>query len=118
MLCPFEWMTVYIIQSTPAEIKRAKKSITLFSLTRMLFSRPKLTDELSLNPDTCGRANSTWILRVDGKIFESARKTLQTQKYRILVDGALKKAPLSLQGTGKGEAPGGDVNLLLLRHHW
>ena len=112
MLCPFEWMTVYIIQSTPAEIKRAKKSITLFSLTRMLFSWPKLADELSLNPDTCGRANSTWILRVDGKIFESARKTLQ------IVDGALKKAPLSLQGTGKGEAPGGDVNLLLLRHHW
>ena len=30
MLCPFEWMTVYLIQSTPAEIKRGKKKLHSF----------------------------------------------------------------------------------------
>ena len=35
-------MTVYLIQSTPAEIKRGKKAVTPFFLYGLLFSRPEL----------------------------------------------------------------------------
>ena len=42
----------------------------------------QLVDELRVNPDTCGRANSIWIrIRVDVEIFESAKKNLWTQNY-------------------------------------
>ena len=42
-MCPFEWMTVYLIQSTPAEIKRGKKKLHSFLYVYgMLFSRPWL----------------------------------------------------------------------------
>ena len=42
----------------------------------------KLANELRVNPDTCGRANSIWIrVSVDVEIFESAKKNLRIQKY-------------------------------------
>ena len=42
MLSPMLWMVVYLIQSTPAEIKRGKKQLHYFFLYGMLFSRPGL----------------------------------------------------------------------------
>ena len=33
LLCPFEWMMVYLIQSTSAEIKRGKKKLHSFFYT-------------------------------------------------------------------------------------
>ena len=42
----------------------------------------KLADELRVNPNTCGRANSIWIrIRVDVETFECAKKNLRIQKY-------------------------------------
>ena len=42
----------------------------------------QLADELRVNLDTCGRANSIWIrIRVDVEIFESSKKNLRIQKY-------------------------------------
>ena len=36
-----------------------------------------------MNPDSCGRAHSSWIqIRVDVEIFESAKKNLRIKKYQ------------------------------------
>ena len=37
MLCPFEWMTVYLNQSAPAAIKRGKKQLHSFFYTDVIF---------------------------------------------------------------------------------
>ena len=43
----------------------------------------KLADELRVNPNTCGRANSIWIqIRVDVETFESSKKNLRIEKYQ------------------------------------
>ena len=65
MLCPFEWMTVYLIQSTQAEIKQGKSNYTLLFNKNVVFpvqisrraeseSRYVWTSKLDLNT-TCGR---------------------------------------------------------------
>ena len=42
----------------------------------------KLADELRVNPNTCGRANSIWIrIRVDVETLESTKKKLWIRKY-------------------------------------
>ena len=49
----------------------------------------KLADELTVNPDTCWRAHSSWIqIRVDVEMFESAKKNLWIQKYQGTCGGA------------------------------
>ena len=49
----------------------------------------KLANELRVNSDTCGRANSIWIrICVDLEIFESAKKNFRIKNIGILVDGA------------------------------
>ena len=50
----------------------------------------KLADELKVNRNTCGRANSISIrIRLDVETFESAKKNLRIQNIRKHLDGAL-----------------------------